>query len=73
MRELKQRGFVYDATHVDREWPFFIIEQWFCLNFWINRLLESKEISRYKFEASCHIIEKASFPADLRHSKNAFA
>ena len=54
-------------------WTFFIIEQWFCPNFWINRLLESKEISRYKFEASCRIIEKASFPADLRHSKNAFA
>ena len=60
-------------THVNREWTFYIPEQWFCPNFQLNRLykLSVKKPSNTNFIASKHITqrEKSSLPVDVRLSK----
>ena len=47
-------------THVNREWTFYIPEQWFCPNFQLNRLykLSVKKLSNTNFIASKHITER---------------
>ena len=47
-RELKQRPFA--ATYVNCKWTFFILGQWFCLNF------QARKLNNTNWEASMHII-----------------
>ena len=46
--ELKLRRFL--VTHIKRKWTFLILEQYFCPNFWTNRLFNTKGTKKYKFD-----------------------
>ena len=36
-------------THINQKWTFFILELYFCPNFWTNHFYNKKETKKYNF------------------------
>ena len=67
--ELKQRRFL--VTHIKRKWTFFILEQYFCLNFWTNNcVFNTKGTKNTNLILSiCFKMRKVSLWVDVPRSK----
>jgi len=66
--ELRERRFL--ATHINWKWTFFILEQYFCPNFWTNHLFNTKGTMNTNLILSiCFKMRKISPWVDVPHSK----
>ena len=62
---------VIKIPYFNWKWTFFILQRYFCQNFWSNRLYNKKETKKYKF-GSVKVrfkMKKTSVPVSLRSKR----